>query len=83
MEADDDRVAIQFKERINQFERADKLTFYFFIGAFIVWVVNYPLDSGWYDILLRTIIPVALVAFAASRRWSALLKIGPAAPVED
>jgi len=83
MGADERGAAVRLKQHINDFEQVDKLTFYFCIGAFVVWAMNYPFSSGLYDMILRTVVPVILAAFAASRRWSGLLNVGPAAVVED
>lgn len=73
---------VKIKRHMNQFERVDKITFYAFVVGFAVWVLNYPEAAG-ADIFWMTIVPMILVAFAASRRWSALLSSGPAAPVES
>ncbi|PHQ45128.1 hypothetical protein DJ68_14600 [Halorubrum sp. C3] len=75
--------AVELRDHISEFDTADKLTFYPSIVLLAVWFLNYPPEIGIADFLWASALPIVLVAFMASRRWSALLSLGPAAPVDD
>lgn len=81
--SDDSHGEISFKSHMSEFERIDKLTFYAFVAGFVVWYFSYASGMGLTDFLFASAAPMALVGFAASRRWSALLRFGPAAPVKE
>lgn len=75
--------SVELRDHIKQFDTVDKLTFYPSMVLFVVWFLNYPSEIGFVDFLWASALPVVLVAFIASRRWSTLLSLGPAAPVDD
>ena len=75
--------SVELRDHIKQFDTVDKVTFYPSIVLFAVWFLNYPPGIGTADFLWASALPMVLVAFMASRRWSTLLSLGPAAPVDD
>ena len=83
MGTDDSRVEAVIKRQLSDFDRSDRLTFYVFIGGFLIWLLNYPAGLSVWSVVWATVVPVGLVAFAASRRWSGLLSVGPSAPVDE
>jgi len=72
-----------FKSHMSQFDRVDKLTFYTFVVGFVAWYFAYANGMGLMDFLWASAVPMVLIGFAASRRWSALLRLGPSAPVDE
>jgi hypothetical protein len=80
MSTDEERTKVAVKQHIDQFDEVDILTFGIFLAAFVIWFLANPFVSGF---LWSSAVPAVLVAFAASRRWSALLTIGPASAVEE
>lgn len=75
---------MEYKGHINEFETIDWITFGGSIVAFAVWLfgTTFVVSASLWEQLWLTGVPMVLVAIMASRRWSALLDWGPAAPLK-